>query len=79
VHFIDSIRRWVGSIAELGIAVIALGVILQILFGDDSGAIPFLPMDILGSVVGFVQTLGSEGLVGLVALGILWWAYSKRA
>ncbi len=78
MHFIDSIRRWVGSIAELGISVIALGVILQILFGDDSGAIPFLPMDILGSVVGFVQTLGSEGLVGLVALGILWWAYGKR-
>jgi hypothetical protein len=79
VHFIDSIRRWVGSIAELGISIIALGVILQILFGDDSGAIPFLPMDILGSVVGFVQTLGSEGLVGLVALGILWWAYGKRS
>ena len=79
MHFIDSIRRWVGSIAELGISVIALGVILQILFGDDTGAIPFLPMDILGSVVGFVQTLGSEGLVGLVALGILWWAYNKRA
>ena len=79
MHFIDSIRRWVGSIAELGISIIALGVILQILFGDDSGAIPFLPMDILGSVVGFVQTLGSEGLVGLVALGILWWAYGKRA
>ena len=79
MHFIDSIRRWVGSIAELVISIIALGVFLQILFGDDSGAIPFLPMDILGSVVGFVQTLGSEGLVGLVALGILWWAYSKRA
>ena len=79
MNFIDSIRRWVGSIAELGISVIALGVILQILFGDDTGAIPFLPMDILGSVVGFVQTLGSEGLVGLVALGILWWAYGKRA
>lgn len=79
MHFIDSIRRWVGSIAELGISIIALGVILQILFGDDSGAIPFLPMDILGSVVGFVQTLGSEGLVGLVALGILWWAYGKRS
>ena len=79
MHFIDSIRRWVGSIAELGISIIALGVILQILFGDDTGAIPFLPMDILGSVVGFVQTLGSEGLVGLVALGILWWAYGKRS
>jgi hypothetical protein len=79
VHFIDTVRRWVGSLAELGIAIIALGVVLQVLFGDDSGAVPFLPMDVLGSVVGFVDALGSQGLVGLVALGILWWAYSKRA
>ena len=78
VHFIDTVRRWVGSLAELGIAIIALGVVLQVLFGDDSGAVPFLPMDVLGSVVGFVDALGSQGLVGLVALGILWWAYSKR-
>lgn len=79
MHFIDTVRRWVGSLAELGIAIIALGVVLQVLFGDDSGAVPFLPMDVLGSVVGFVDALGSQGLVGLVALGILWWAYSKRA
>ena len=78
VHFIDTVRRWVGSLAELGIAIIALGVVLQVLFGDDSGAVPFLPMDVLGSVVGFVDALGSQGLVGLVALGILWWAYNKR-
>tara|TARA_B100000029_G_C17394401_1_gene894626 strand:+ start:340 stop:579 length:240 start_codon:yes stop_codon:yes gene_type:complete len=79
VHFIDSVRRWVGSLAELGISIIALGVVLQVLFGDGQGAVPFLPMDILGSVVGFVDALGSQGLVGLVALGILWWAYNKRA
>ena len=79
MHFIDTVRRWVGSLAELGIAIIALGVVLQVLFGDDSGAVPFLPMDVLGSVVGFVDALGSQGLGGLVALGILWWAYNKRA
>ena len=79
MHFIDTVRRWVGSLAELGIAIIALGVVLQVLFGDASGAVPFLPLDVLGSVVGFVDALGSQGLVGLVALGILWWAYSKRA
>ena len=79
MHFIDSVRRWVGSLAELGISIIALGVVLQVLFGDGQGAVPFLPMDILGSVVGFVDALGSQGLVGLAALGILWWAYNKRA
>ncbi len=79
MHFIDTVRRWVGSLAELGIAIIALGVVLQVLFGDGSGNVPFLPMDVLGSVVGFLKALGSEGLVGLVAFVILWWAYNKRA
>ena len=79
MHFIDTVRRWVGSLAELGIAISALGVVLQVLFGDGSGAVPFLPMDVLGSVVGFVSELGDAGLVGLAALGILWWAYNKRA
>ena len=55
MHFIDTVRRWVGSLAELGIAIIALGVVLQVLFGDGSGAVPFLPMDVLGSVVGFLE------------------------
>ena len=70
MHFLDSIRRWVGALAELGISIIALGVVLQVLFGDGTGAVPFLPVDVLGSVIGFVDALGSQGLVGLVALGI---------
>ncbi len=61
-----------GALAELGISIIVLGVVLQVLFGGETGAVSFLPVDVLGSVVGFVSALGSEGLVGLVALGILW-------
>ena len=79
MHFLDSIRRWVGALAELGISIIALGVVLQVLFGDGTGAVPFLPVDVLGSVIGFVDALGSQGLVGLVVLSILWWAYNKRS
>ncbi len=52
---------------------------MQVLFGDETGAVPFIPVDVLGSVIGFVSALGSEGLVGLIALGILWWAYNKRS
>ncbi|MBT4405359.1 MAG: hypothetical protein HOC85_09845 [Acidiferrobacteraceae bacterium] len=79
MHVLDKFRRWVGALVELGISIIALGVVLQVLFGDETGATPFLPVDVLGSVVGFVSALGSEGLVGLIALGILWWAYNKKS
>jgi len=74
MHWINSVRGWVGALAELGISIIALGVVLGILFDD----IPFLPVDVTGNVIAFVNALGSQGLVGLVALGIIWWAFSRR-
>ena len=52
MHFIETLRRWVGALTDLGLVLIALGVILQILFGSSSGAVPFLPVDVIGSVVG---------------------------
>ncbi len=57
-------------------AVIALGVVLQIIFG---ATVPFLGIDLVGSIVSIVSKLGSEGLVGLVAVWILWALFSKEA
>jgi len=66
---------WIRQLTELGLAVIALGVVLQIIFG---AAIPFLGLDIVGSVVTLVKQFGSEGLVGLVAVWVLWGIYEKK-
>ena len=79
MHFIETLRRWVGALTDLGLVLIALGVILQILFGSSSGAVPFLPVDIIGSVVGLVKALGAEGLAGLVALGIIAWTFNRQS
>ena len=66
---------WIRSLTEAGLALIALGVVLQILFG---AAVPFIGLDVIGSVTGLVKELGSEGLVGLVAIWVLWGIYSKK-
>ncbi len=71
---LDKVSGWIKSLTEVGLGLIALGVVLQILFG---AAIPFMPMDVVGSVVSLVKELGSEGLVGLVAIWVLWGIYSK--
>jgi hypothetical protein len=71
---VEKVLGWVKSITEIGLALIALGVVLQILFG---AAVPFLGLDVIGSVVAIVKELGSEGLVGLVAIWVLWGIYSK--
>ena len=72
---LDKAIGWIRSLTEAGLALIALGVVLQILFG---AAVPFIGLDVVGSITGLVKELGSEGLVGLVAIWVLWGIYSKK-
>ena len=72
---VDKVLGWIRQRTELGLAIIALGVVLQVIFG---AAVPFLGLDIVGSVVALVKQFGSEGLVGLVAVWVLWGIYSKQ-
>ena len=71
---LEKATGWIRSLTEAGLALIALGVVLQILFG---AAVPFLGLDVVGSVTALVKQLGSEGLVGLAAIWVLWGIYSK--
>ena len=54
---VQQILGWMRSITEMGLALIALGVVLQVLFGS---AVPFLGLDVVGSVVGLVKQLGTR-------------------
>ena len=72
---LEKATGWIRSLTETGLALIALGVVLQILFG---AAVPFLGIDVIGSVTDVVKALGSEGLVGLVAVWVLWGIYTKK-
>ena len=72
---VEKTLSWIRQLTELGLSLIALGVVLQIIFG---AAVPFLALDIVGSIVGIVKQFGSEGLVGLVAIWVLWGIYSKK-
>ncbi len=71
---VDKVSGYIKQLTNVGLGLIALGVVLQILFG---AVIPFMPMDVVGQVVGLVKSLGSEGLVGLVAIWVLWGIYQK--
>ena len=44
---VEKALGWIRQLTELGLAIIALGVVLQIIFG---AAIPFLGLDIVGAV-----------------------------
>jgi len=56
------------ELTAMALSVLALGVVLQVLFGSN---VAFFPVDVVGNVVALTKSLGSEGLVGLVAIWVL--------
>ncbi len=73
--FFDKLKGWLSQIVELGLLLIALGIVLQILFGR---AVSFIPGDVVGNLIGVVKTMGDNGLVGLIAIGVIVWLFWKR-
>jgi hypothetical protein len=70
----DKILYWIRKVTEIGVCLIALSVVAEILFGVYT---PFFP-PVIENIIFFVAQLGSEGLIGIVALGILWAIYAKN-
>ena len=68
MEILNKVTGWFKGLTEAGLSLLALGVVLQVLFG---ATVPFLKVDVVGSVVDITKQLGSEGLVGLVAVWVL--------
>ena len=76
MRFLEEIKRWLGEVTEIFLLLLALGIILEILFGS---AVPFFA-GIVPNLTALLNNLGDNGLVGLLALSIvLWLFYRKRA
>jgi len=65
----DEIIGYVKKLTEAGVALLALGIIMQVIFGN---VVPFVGGDIVGNITAIVASLGAQGLVGLVALGVIY-------
>ena len=75
MQYVQQLTGWVKHLTEAGLALLALGVVLQVLFG---ATVPFLHLDVVGSVVDVTKQLGSEGLVGLVAIWVLVSVFNRQ-
>ena len=63
------------ALTGAGLALLATAVVVQVLFGPQA---PFLPIDVVGGIVDLTKQLGSEGLVGLAAVGVLLALFGKK-
>jgi len=76
MHFLGELKRWLGEITEIALLLIAIGIAAEILFGRP---VPFFG-GIVANLTGLLNTLGENGLVGLIALSIiLFLFYRKKA
>jgi hypothetical protein len=71
----DKVKTAIGQIVDIGLALIAVAIVATVLFGSN---LPFFG-GVVGNLVGVVKDLGANGLVGLIALGVILWLFAKRS
>ena len=75
MHFLEEAKKWLGEITEIALLLIALGIAAEIIFGS---AVPFFGGRIVANLTTLLKTLGDNGLVGLIALGIILFLFNRR-
>ena len=72
---LNNVKGWVGALTDLGLMLLALAIVATLLVGAQN-------MSFFGNVtanlIAFVKDLGSGGLSGLIALGVILWLFSNR-
>ena len=71
------IKGWAKGLADVGVSLIALGIVLEILFNGQG--VPFWPnVSVIGNVQSVLSGFSDQGLVGLVAVWILYHIYNRK-
>ena len=63
----ENAKRIVSDLTGIGVALIALGVVLGVVIGTDVAFVP----NVLENLLGAVAKLGESGLVGIIVLLIV--------
>jgi hypothetical protein len=74
MRFLEELKRWLGEVTEISLLLIALGIAVEILFGT---TVPFFG-GVVANLTALLQTLGNNGLIGLIALGIIVYLFNRR-
>ena len=77
MNYLKKIHDWSKALAEVGISLIALGIVLEVLFKGQG--VPFWPqIHVIENVQNIVAGFSALGLVGLVAIWVLYHIYNRK-
>ncbi len=74
---LTTVKKWASALAEVGVSLAALAIILEVL---GLGNMPFMPQDlsVVDNVSKMLASLGSQGIMGLIAIWILWAIWQRK-
>ena len=77
MDIVKSIKTWAGALTEIGVSLIALGIVLEVLFSGQN--IPFWPnISVIDNITGVLAGLSAQGLLGIVAVWVLYNIYKSK-
>ncbi len=68
------VKTVISELIDVGLLLLALAIVLTLLVG---GTLPFFG-SVANNIITLVSDLGSNGLVGLIALGVILWLFANR-
>ena len=75
MDIIKTVKGWAAALAEVGVSIAALMIVAEVL---GLAAIPFFPeTSVIANVSSMLGTLGAEGLMGLIAIWVLYIIWNR--
>jgi phosphotransferase system glucose/maltose/N-acetylglucosamine-specific IIC component len=71
---LNAVKSWIGALTEVVLMLVALAIVCAILVGAN---MPFFG-NVVDNLMSIVGDLGKNGLVGLIALGLIMWLFANR-
>ena len=76
MDILKKIKGWAAGLADLGLSIVALLLVVEVL---GLGAIPFFPeTSVVSNLSAMLGTLSAEGLMGLIAIWVLYAIWNRK-
>ena len=75
MRYLHEAKKYIGEITEIGLLLVALGIVVEILFGS---TVPFFGGRVVANLTGLLNILGDNGLVGLIAMVIIVFLFYRK-
>ena len=72
---IETVGKWIIGLTHISVMFLTLAIVWQMLFGS---VVPFIGGDVVGNIIGIITQLGNSGLVGLIAVAVIFWLFRHQ-